>query len=289
MIGLLFKIGGDSSPFRAEVEKTKNAAKSGGNVVGKLFGEQFKSAVMSFLGAGAVIASIRNAIGTAIKIKDGAFKLGVDAEAFQELEKAALALGMTVEELRDASPSVGKEFVDLMGVIRQKGGIISDEDVQVLQNLSDALDDFVVQAAPAITTAVKAIGALWAGGARGFETAISAMRLVPGSVFSKDPVGEFKANFGALKSAVTDPIEVPLTGGPSPRRQAAERFRTALDANRRLTAARAASLTEGFSGAGAGMLGGAPMIGGVMGELVEAMKATAKETEKVRQTMEKRL
>jgi len=146
-VKMIFEISGDSTPLARAIiramEGGKSAAAKGGresgSEFGKQFGKQIKSAVMSFIGAGAIIGAIRKQIGDATKLTADAAKEGLGVEAMQELQKAAELTGMSVKELREAAPEVAEAFTKLMESVRSSGGIL---DAATVQQLADAGQDF---------------------------------------------------------------------------------------------------------------------------------------------------
>lgn len=286
MIGLLFKIMGDMSPFRKAMTDTKKEAHTGGETVGKAFGAQFKAGMMRFVGAGAIISTFVKAAKDALQIDAGAIKLNVSPEAFQELTKAAEMLGMSVDELRQVAPEAAKEFEDMMSKIREGGGILDSQTVEMLADTADAFDELWTKIQPGLGFIAKTIGWLVGQGQR-VATANAGMAM---------------AGFGSAKRLLTgDSTEqqagvelyrearatsVPFGSSPisSDRRAAARRLSSALQANRQLVAS--SKQEDAATAAGVGNL---PFMGGVMKDMVSVMWKVAEEQKRTREEIARRL
>src|SRR6187399_3262222 len=90
-------------------EAKKDASKAAGQL-SKDFGQQFKSGVLRFVGAGAIISVVQHQMRQAMEITKGSVKSGLSVEAFQELTKGAELLGVSMEELRELAPQLGEPF-----------------------------------------------------------------------------------------------------------------------------------------------------------------------------------
>lgn len=237
MIGLLFRIGGDNSPFKKAMNDTKATARQKGGEVGKEFGTQFKSAVMSFIGAGAIIAALKKAMTAAVKIEQGAIKLDISTDAFQELTKAAELLGMSVDELKEVAPKAAKEFEDLMQTVRDSGGIIDANAVSALADASDVFDQATARLYEIVGPLVAALNVAHSGGKRVAEFGAGMLYGVIGRL-QRDVLGkntdESRMWIGAGSQMLAEarrPFD--WTGGygqTTARRAAAKRFVQALNA-----------------------------------------------------------
>jgi hypothetical protein len=140
MISLIYKIYGDINPIRkALTVDAPAAAAKGGSEAGKLMGAQFKSAILRYVGAGAVLGLVTQLASKAAETLKGAQKAGLDVEAYQELQKAVEQTGLSMEELLEKAKLVPKEFEEMMRSIRAQGGIISKGDVENLNEVNDMM------------------------------------------------------------------------------------------------------------------------------------------------------
>lgn len=286
MIGLLFKINGDSSGFSREMDKTKDKAKQGGQTVGKAFGEQFKSAMMSYIGAGAILGAFRKALQEATQIETGAIKLNIDPAAFQELTKAAELLGMSVDELQTVAPEAAGEFEKLMTTIREGGGILDSETVETLADTADAMDRLWAQMQPGLGFFVKLASWIVGQGERvltanagmamaGYGTA---KRLVTGN----DDIQ--RAGVELYREAKASTVEWGASPIASDRRKAAREMSSALRANRQAVAT--ARRDDAVTGS---MMREIPFLGGVTKDLIDGMWKIADEQKRTRAELSKRL
>lgn len=165
MISLIFKILGDATGFNRTVKTdVPNAAKEGGKKAGKVagsefgkeFGQQMKSGIMSFIGAGAIIGAVRKQITEATKLTADAAKEGIGVEGFQELTRAAEAMGITVKDLRAVFPEAAEEISKLLESVRSSGGIIDKDTVNQLADAGADLRDFTNQFSPVVSMLLRA-------------------------------------------------------------------------------------------------------------------------------------
>jgi hypothetical protein len=242
--------------------------------------------MMRFVGAGAIISTFVKAAKDALQIDAGAIKLNVSPEAFQELTKAAEMLGMSVDELRQVAPEAAKEFEDMMSKIREGGGILDSQTVEMLADTADAFDELWTKIQPGLGFIAKTIGWLVGQGQR-VATANAGMAM---------------AGFGSAKRLLTgDSTEqqagvelyrearatsVPFGSSPisSDRRAAARRLSSALQANRQLVAS--SKQEDAATAAGVGNL---PFMGGVMKDMVSVMWKVAEEQKRTREEIARRL
>lgn len=161
MISLLFKILADASPWRKVVNEQlpKDAKKAGaeaGHGAGKEFGNQMKSAVMSYLGAGAILGALRTQATKATEILRDAQQAGLDPQGFQELTKASEETGKSIEELQRLARELPEDFDAMMKGIRERGGFFTQEDLENLNQVKAAMDE-------ASNSAGKLFANLWNG------------------------------------------------------------------------------------------------------------------------------
>lgn len=161
MISLLFKILADASPWRKTVNEelpkdAKKAGKDAGSAAGKEFGAQMKSAVMSYLGAGAILGALRTQATKATEILRDAQQSGLDPQGFQELTKASEETGKSIEELQRLARELPKDFDAMMKGIRERGGFFTQEDLESLREVKNAMDE-------ASNSAGKLFAYIWNG------------------------------------------------------------------------------------------------------------------------------
>lgn len=191
MISLLFKFFGDSKPLVEETKKAKaEISKEGGNL-GKAFGEQFKGFVMGYIGAGAIAGAVKKLVGDAAKIEQGATKLGVSIEAFQELTKAAEAVGMTVEELQQAAPKIAKEFTALMDSVQKSGGILDKDTVERLNDAAHEMNSFTGPLSTILSWFVKALSIARSLGQGSIQYQIGKMASIVGVTTMRPGMAKF--------------------------------------------------------------------------------------------------
>ncbi len=282
MVGLLFKIMGDMSPFRKAMADTKKEAHAGGDTVGKAFGQQFKAGMMRFVGAGAIISTFVKAAKDALQIDAGAIKLNVSPEAFQELTKAAEMLGMSVEELRLVAPEAAAEFETLIARIREGGGILDSQTVEMMADTADAFDELWTKIQPGLGFIAKSLGWIIGQGQKWLTVASGSAMDIAGRVTGDKDLKQA----GQELQRETLGSFVPFGSSPvaSERRAAARRMSSALQANRTIVAA--SKETDKAAAAGVSSL---PFVGGVMKDMVDGMWKVAEEQRKTREEIAKRL
>src|SRR5262245_41127596 len=113
-LSLLWRFAGDNAPLVQAMSDLKAPAEKIGADTGKLFGAQFKSLALKLLGAGAIVAELKKIMDEAASIQAESTKRSINVEAVQELERAAKITGLTVDELLEAAPKLGKAFEDLL-------------------------------------------------------------------------------------------------------------------------------------------------------------------------------
>jgi DNA-binding ferritin-like protein len=158
MISLLFKIFADAAPWRKTVtQDLPKDAKAAGSAAGKEFGAQMKAAVVSYIGAGAILGVLKTQATKAAEIIREAGQSGLGVEAFQELKKASEATGLSIEQIQKMARELPADFEAMMEPIRKNGGIISEADAQSLAQVKAAMDE-------ATNSAGKLFATLWEGG-----------------------------------------------------------------------------------------------------------------------------
>lgn len=290
MLGLKINIGGDSSQLRSELNRAKKDSTSGGVAAGKAFADQFKAGMMRFLGAGALISALQKAAQQALQIQAGSVKMDLSPEAFQELTKAAELLGMSVEELQTAAPTVAKEFESLMESIREGGGILDSETVATLADTADAMERLWGQMQPALGFFVKSASWLIGQGQRVAETytglGMAAYGSVKRMVTGNDDIQ--RAGVELTRDAANTKVQWGASPIASQRRERAASLRSAMRDNNRLLAAKNMSIAEGFQG-GVGNLGAVPFLGAAFYEMTKAMQATGDNTRKTAEQIGRKL
>jgi len=162
MISLLFKILANASPWRKVVTQdmpkdAKKAGKEAGHGAGKEFGQQMKSAVMSYLGAGAVLGALRSQATRATEILRDAASQDLGTVAFQELELAAKASGMAIKDIQEMALQLPAQFEAMMKPIRENGGILGEDQVKELAQIKQVMDE-------ASNAAAKFFSIIWKTG-----------------------------------------------------------------------------------------------------------------------------
>jgi len=150
MVNLLWRFIGDLNPLKKSFNESERAAEKSGSAAGKAFGGQFKSAVMRFIGAGAVISQVQKLMQESVRIQGEAMREGLGVEQMQELQRAAELTGMTIEELRKAAPEIAGPFTDMMNAIRESGGFLDAATVNQLSDAAFTLRGFVRDLAPLV-------------------------------------------------------------------------------------------------------------------------------------------
>lgn len=161
MISLVFKILADAAGWRKTVNEelpkdAKRAGAAAGHGAGKEFGNQMKSAVMSYLGAGAILGALRTQATKATEILRDAQQAGLDPQGFQELTKASEETGKSIEELQRLARELPEDFDAMMKGIRERGGFFTEDDLQSLREVKTAMDE-------ASNSAGKLFAYLWNG------------------------------------------------------------------------------------------------------------------------------
>jgi hypothetical protein len=289
-----FEISGDSTPLaKAITEAMKSGqaiAKKGGEVAGSKFGKEFgsqvKNAVMNVLGAGAIIGAFRSQITNAARLTQEAVRNGLGVEAWQELQRAAELVGMTVEELREAAPQVGEEFTAMMNAIRQGGGILDAQTVETLALAGDSLREASVNLAPAMAMAVNAANWLLNGARGSTEWLVGASNYLEGLGESRTRGDTSRMEAGReMMNEAFQPRQSPTTA-----RQAASTVRQAILNRREAERERRNEITRSFESLGTagaerdlGLVGG--MIPGMNSELVEQMRRAVSRLESIDQNL----
>jgi hypothetical protein len=211
---------GDNRPLTQAFKNVGAQASQAGKVAGKELGTQFKSAVMAYIGAGAIIGAARKLMGEAQKLTSDAMKEGVDVEALQELQKAAELTGMTIKDLREAAPDSIEKFTELMDAIQNSGGLLDKDVVEDLQFAADTLEEVTNSFAPILGGLVRGFEFIREGGERGIMNAIGLGTKVRGFLSgSKEGVDMGQA---IMDESQTMPSN---TDARSERRAAADAFR----------------------------------------------------------------
>lgn len=142
MISLLYKIMGDINPLKQAVTKdAPNAAAKGGAEMGKVMGQQFKGAILKYMGLSAILSTITQFAADAAKILQDSLKANLDPETFQILTKASQETGKSIEELQEMMKLFPKEYAAMADAIRAKGGIIPTEQLENLAQVNKAMDE----------------------------------------------------------------------------------------------------------------------------------------------------
>jgi hypothetical protein len=158
MISLIYKIMGDVNPFKQAVTKEAPAAAAkGGSEAGKFFGAQFKGAILKYIGAGAILATITKLAADAAQIVKDATQADLGVEAFQEMRKAAELTGLSIDELKKKAIEAPKEFAALMKSIRETGGILKKEDVENFAKLDEIMSRVKSKAASFLVSIWRAL------------------------------------------------------------------------------------------------------------------------------------
>jgi len=307
MISLIFKILADATGFNKTIktdlpatakEGGKKAGNEAGGSFGKEFGNQVKGAVMSVIGAGAILGAVKNQITNAAKLTKEAAKEGIPVEAMRELEIAAEAVGMSVEELRSAAPLVVRQFIELMDAVKASGGIIDEATVKQLAELNADLKNLSSSVAVVIGPIVKVVSAT-------LEVMLRTGRVIGGSAANLGgmAVGNRElrqAGLEEIHSAMTSPL-ASFGSGNNRVSSAAGAFNTGVqnwdegqyvqdkyklgrftEFSKRLTSMSGTAGTERDASIFS-------MIPGASKELLQAIKDNTGKMESIKQTMEKKL
>jgi hypothetical protein len=214
---------GDNRPLTQAFKNVGAQAAVVGKAAGKELGNQFKSAVMSYIGAGAIIGAARKLMATAQRLTSEAATEGVDVEALQELKEAAELTGMTIKDLREAAPESIEKFSELMEAIQKSGGILDAQVVADLQEASDAFEEAVISLSPLLASflSVAAKGTGKASEVVGFDKIARGLRSG-----NKELVEEGRKMVGASEDSPE------RKNSRKERREAALAFRQELERNR---------------------------------------------------------
>jgi hypothetical protein len=299
MISLLFKILADAAGFNKVIktdlpatakEGGKKAGKEGGSEFGKEFGSQVKGAVMSMIGAGAILGAVKSQIQNAAKLTKEAAREGIPVEAMQELQRAAEATGSSIESLRDAAPEVASEFMALIEAIKASGGIIDAETVKRLSDLEKDLKSLTGSVAVIIGPIVTAVSTV-------LELLIRAGQVVGGSAFNLGGLAVGNSNVAGeglrvIEKALTTPLNSLKSNNPVA--SAANSFNESERAQNQYKLERFTSfsnrLTSLSGTAGADRDASIfSMIPGASKELLQAIKDNTGKMESMKQTLEKKL
>lgn len=136
MLQLIYKIGGDINPLKkslahAPTEAAK-AGKEAGSAFGKELGAQAKGALMSFIGAGAIVGMFRQAMEQARNIAKQGEKTGLGSLETQALNRASERTGLTPDELLARGRANPAAFAKLMSGIEAQGGFLGEGQVSAL-------------------------------------------------------------------------------------------------------------------------------------------------------------
>lgn len=306
MISLIFKILADAAGFnrtmKTELPATakeggKKAGNEAGGSFGKEFGNQVKGAVMSIIGAGAILGAVKTQIANAAKLTKDAAKEGIPVEAMRELEIAAEAAGMSVEDLRSAAPVVVDKFIELMDAVKASGGIIDAATVKQLADLNNDLKTLSSSVSVIIGPIVKVVSAT-------LEVLLRTGRVAGGSMVNLAGIGLGDENMrqGGLQE-VHSALTSPLKSFSSNNRvsSAADAFNAGLqnwDESQAMAdrykfnkfssfTKRLTSLSGTAGGERDASLVG--MIPGASKELLQAIRENTGKMESIKQTMEKKL
>lgn len=287
MLSLVIKLLGDQSPFRKATEDAKKTAAKGGSDVGKEFANQFKSGMMRFLSAGAIISALQKAMADAVRIEGGALRMDISPEAFQELSKAAEMLGMSVDELKQMAPEAAAEFEALMQSIRENGGILDAETVALLSDTSDAMGRLWAQMQPALGMFVKSVSWVTGQGQKWLTVASGSAMDIAGRMTGDASLKQ--AGIDLQREGMAQEVPFGSSALSSATRQSGRRFVGAVNENRGLVAARGAYLADTFGSAKSGSETALPLVGGVLSQLVDAMQKNADQVRQQTEALNKKL
>lgn len=166
MLQLIYKIGGDINPLKKSLAQAPTeAAKAGkeaGNAFGKELGAQAKGALMSFIGAGAIVGMFRQAMEQAKNITKEQGRTGLGSKEVQALGRASERTGLSQDELLARGKANPQAFSALMSSIEAEGGFLSDQNVGSLGRIGSAAEQ-------AKNLAMRGIGGAFEAGTRGLE------------------------------------------------------------------------------------------------------------------------
>lgn len=287
-LNLLARFFGDTTPLVRSLQGVKGPADKAGSDAGKAFGSQFKSVVLRFIGAGAIISQVQKVMQEAVKIESNATREGIGVEAMQELQRAAELTGLTIKELQETAPMVAKEFVAMMDSIKTGGGFLDKDTVQQLSDAAFELNRFVSSAAPLVTWLLQAANLLIRATKSGVAGLFSRAYYTAGSIFGSDLL----KTQGQIAQEDADRIWNDNGQNRPAERMAVEKFMGARRSALTQRAAFAGSLAEGLPQAGQALSTASQMVpfgGSAISQIVEAIEKSNTKLEQVRDSIESKL
>lgn len=207
MLSLIWKIGADTNPFRKAIkevpEEAKKAGKEAGGAFGKELGQQAKSALMQFVGAGAILGIFRKAFDEAGKIAQEQAKTGLGSREVQVLARASERTGLSQEEIVQRGKANPQAFANLIKSIESEGGFLTDENIASLNRGRNAAEGFKRGASQVASSALdygaKGLEALTYGAFAGAGSGAGLLGRLTGSQMLKDIEREYmtRAEVGA--------------------------------------------------------------------------------------------
>lgn len=285
---LLARFYGDTTPMVRSLKGVKGEADKAGSEAGKAFGGQFKSVVLRFIGAGAIVSQVQKVMQEAVKVESDAMREGLDVEAMQELNRAAEQTGLTIKELQETAPMVAKEFVAMMDSIKTGGGFLDKATVESLADAAYDLNRFTRDLAPLVSGMTWFVNQIVRftkiGVGQGFALAYKGLGALTGSDLLKTQGQIAQEDVNSL-----------VDGNPGARpaeRMAVQGFMGARRAAIAQRAAFAGSLAEGLPQAGNALSAASGMVpfgGSAIQQIVSELQKSNSKLEQVRDSIQQTL
>lgn len=211
MFYLSAKISGDATPIIDSFKKVEKAAKSSGTSAGQHFGNEFKSTMLRFIGAGAIISQVNRLVQQAVQIEAGAMREGLGIEAFQEMQRLAEMTGRSIKELRESggiNSEVAEKLASALEAVRASGGILDSSTVQQLAEAAYEFRQATRAIAPVLSGALRLFNITREIGQRGMEATAGTWMTLMGGVFGNRP-DWMETGAGIVRDAFTTPLESP--------------------------------------------------------------------------------
>lgn len=287
-LNLLARFFGDTTPLVRSLQGVKGPADKAGSDAGKAFGQQFKSVVLRFIGAGAIVSQVQKIMQEAVRIESDAMREGMGVESMQELQRAAEQTGLTIKELQETAPMVTKEFVAMMESVKSAGGFLDKATVESLADAAYELNRFTRDLAPLVS------GLTWfvnqvvrftkIGVGQGFALGYKGLGSLAGSDLLKEQGRVAQEDVNSL-----------IDGNPGARPRERVAVQNFMSARRSAIAQRAAfagSLAEGLPQAGQSLSAASGMVpfgGAAIQQIVRELEKSNTKLEQVRDSIQQTL
>lgn len=287
-LNLLARFFGDTTPLVRSLQGVKGPADKAGSDAGKAFGQQFKSVVLRFIGAGAIVSQVQKIMQEAVRIESDAMREGMGVEAMQEIQRAAEQTGLTIKELQETAPMVAKEFVAMMESVKSAGGFLDKATVESLADASYELNRFTRDLAPLVSGLTwfvnQFVRFMKIGVGQGFALGYKGAGALTGSDLLKEQGRVAQEDVNAL-----------IDGNPGARPRERVAVQNFMSARRSAIAQRAAfagSLAEGLPQAGQSLSAASGMVpfgGAAIQQIVRELEKSNTKLEQVRDSIQQTL